>query len=69
MVELFLTREQMIELTGYKQAPNQIAWLARNGVRHWVAGTGRPVVPRSGLDGTQGRNDNYDPMLELGPVS
>jgi hypothetical protein len=47
----FLTAGEVIELTGYKAAKKQIEWLTRNGVKHWVPATGRPVVPRSAIDG------------------
>jgi hypothetical protein len=66
---MFLSREQIIELTGYKQAPAQIEWLTRNGVRHWVARTGRPVVPCSAIDGTTRNSDDDGPPLEIGYVA
>jgi len=58
----FLTREEIIDLTGYKVRPKQIEWLLRNGVRHWVAATGRPVVPRSAIDGTPQSDQESKPF-------
>ena len=31
---MFLTRDQIEQLTGYKMPRKQVAWLTRNGVRH-----------------------------------
>lgn len=36
---MFLSRDEIELLTGYKMPSKQIAWLTRNGVRHWVAAT------------------------------
>jgi hypothetical protein len=57
----FLTREEIIDLTGYKVRPKQIEWLLRNGVRHWVPATGWPIVPRSAIDGTGNSKDDPQP--------
>lgn len=50
---MFLTAADLETLTGYVQPAAQLRWLTRNGVRHWVARTGRPVVPRSAVDGSR----------------
>lgn len=65
---MFLTREEIAELTGYKACKKQVEWLTRNGVRHWVAKTGRPVVPRSAIDGAPKPSDDQQPF-ELGYVA
>lgn len=45
---MFLTREQVIELTGYRMKSMQIRWLRDNGVRFFVARDGHPrVLPES----------------------
>lgn len=49
MDPVFLTPEQLQELTGYVQAAAQIRWLRKNGVQHYVRADGRPVVPLSAL--------------------
>lgn len=46
---MFLTRDQLIELTGYKRAPEQRRELSRMGIRHWVRIDGKPVVDDSAL--------------------
>ncbi len=66
--ELFLTRDEVHQLTGYKISKKQIEWLTRNGVRHWVPATGRPVVPRSAITGENKANDDEEPFL-LGRVT
>jgi hypothetical protein len=40
----FLSDEDIVILTGYKRSGDQVAWLKRNGVPHWVNAAGRPVV-------------------------
>ncbi len=64
---MFLTPEEIRELTGYRSAARQIRWLTDNGVRHWVARTGRPVVPKSAIDGsaTQQQHGGF----ELGRIT
>lgn len=47
---MFLSPEQLLELTGYVQPAAQIRWLRRNGVRHFVRADGRPVVQPSALE-------------------
>ena len=53
MSELFLTREEVAELTGAKTRAKQVQVLQRNGVRHWINAAGWPVVARSAVDGLQ----------------
>jgi hypothetical protein len=47
---LFLTPEQVQELTGYRQFRAQIRWLQQAGLRHWVRADGRPVVPVAAIE-------------------
>ena len=61
---MFLTREQLYELTGYKLPSKQIRELRRLGVRHYVNALGRPVVPESAVDSERGTNDAVRPDLE-----
>jgi len=42
---MFLTADNIENLTGYVQAAAQIKWLRKNGITHFVRGDGRPVVP------------------------
>lgn len=44
---MFLTREELIELTGYKLGKKQCKWLARNGYKFDVRADGRPAVARA----------------------
>ena len=50
MVNLVLTRDELIELTGYKQPKRQVAWLRQQGISLYVAANGRPKVLRSTLE-------------------
>jgi hypothetical protein len=44
---MFLTADELRELTGYTLPAHQLRWLARHGWRHEVSGIGRPVVSRA----------------------
>lgn len=44
---MFLTRDELIELTGYRQAAAQIRWFVDHGWRHVVGADGRPRVMRA----------------------
>ena len=46
---MLLTREQIIELTGYKRPGKQVAALRLMGVKHFVRLDGHPVVDDSAL--------------------
>ena len=41
---LFLTVDQLVELTGRKRAASQLAWLREHGYRHDLSAGGRPIV-------------------------
>ncbi|MDY6498000.1 DUF4224 domain-containing protein, partial [Clostridioides difficile] len=60
---MFLTPDELQELTGYKIAKKQIGWLTRNGIKHWIAATGRPIVPRSAIDGTPATVNDDQPFV------
>lgn len=47
----FLTSDDLVTLTGLRQAAAQIRWLRRRRVRHMVNAAGRPVVARGWLTG------------------
>lgn len=48
---MFLTPEELQQLTGYKLAAHQVRWLKANGVPHFVNALGRPVVSKDLLAG------------------
>jgi hypothetical protein len=47
---IFLTPEQLQELTGYVQPAAQIRWLRKSGIQHYVRADGHPAVPLAALD-------------------
>ena len=61
--DLFLTTAEIVMLTGYKMPAKQAEWLAKNGIRHWIARTGRPMVPRSAIDGSGQSSNDDGPQL------
>jgi hypothetical protein len=50
MDPLFLTPEQLQELTGYVQPAAQIRWLRKSGIQHYIRADGHPVVPLAALN-------------------
>lgn len=53
MTDIFLTYDEIADLTGYVQPSAQRRWLQRNGYRFDVRGDGRPVVLRAQVDQRQ----------------
>ena len=47
---MFLTPDQVQQLTGYRKPAKQIEWLSRNAVPHYVNRQGKPVVPQDLLN-------------------
>lgn len=47
---MFLTPQQLEDLTGYVQPAAQVRWLQKNGVQHFVRGDGKPRVLPSALE-------------------
>lgn len=52
---MFLTRDQVAELTGAKTRARQIANLRQNGIRHTINAAGWPVVTVAVVEGTTKR--------------
>ena len=48
---MFLTPEEVTDLTGYKQASKQVAMLRQQGVPFHVNAAGHPKVVRATLEG------------------
>lgn len=46
---MFLTEDQLYELTGYTRKSAQVSWLRKNGIQHYVRADGRPSVPVTAL--------------------
>lgn len=51
MLSLFLDANDIAALTGCKLKARQIEQLKKMGLPFWVNAAGRPVVPRSAIDG------------------
>jgi hypothetical protein len=47
---VFLTADELEQLTGYRRPGAQIRWLRSRAIRHYVNGAGHPVVARAWLD-------------------
>jgi len=46
-MQFFLTRDEIVLLTGRKRLKNQVQWLQQNGIRFVVNAAGLPVVLRA----------------------
>lgn len=47
---MFLSEDEVQDLTGYKRPADQRRWLDRNGIGYLVSARGRPVVLKSELE-------------------
>lgn len=47
---MFLTDDEIYDLTGYRQPAAQVRWLQKNGVQHYVRSDGKPRVLPSALE-------------------
>jgi hypothetical protein len=48
---MFLTAEELLELTGLRRPSAQIRWLRSRQIRHYVNAVGHPVIARAWLIG------------------
>jgi hypothetical protein len=62
---LTLSREEITELSGYSRAAEQIAWLRKQGIPHFIARDGRPRVIRETLLHLNTAAPTYTPQLRL----
>ena len=61
---MFLTPEELQQLTGLRQNFAQIRWLTRQGIRHRVRADGKPVVMASDLTQTQTTEQRTGPRFD-----
>lgn len=52
-IETFLSKEEVKKLTGCSLKALQIDTLRKNGVRFTLNRQGKPIVPRSAIDGSE----------------
>jgi len=65
---MFLSPDELTELTDYKHPAKQIRWLCEHGYRFDVGASGRPKVLRSEIERRLGRTEKTTgkpPRLEL----
>jgi hypothetical protein len=53
MTTLCLSRDEIKELTRSHIRVNQVAFLLKNGIRHYLDKHGHPVVTRAALEGSR----------------
>ena len=59
---MFLTRDELIELTGYKNRPGQIRWLAERGYKFELGRDRRPRVLKAVIIQALGGNSCERPQ-------
>jgi hypothetical protein len=67
MADLYLSANELADLTGLSQGAAQIRWLQKNGVRHFVRADGKPRVPRQAVtdaDGITARCADIQPNFD-----
>ena len=67
MLALFLTTEQLCDLTGLRQPAAQVRWLQRNGIEHYVWADGKPRVPLRFLTETLPAQGAGGSQISVGP--
>jgi hypothetical protein len=61
---MFLTQEELVELTGRKIKSKQIEELRRMGLPFWVNACGKPVVPVTAIEGRKESASKLKPAWE-----
>lgn len=51
MSDMFLTKEEVVELTGWKNKKKQVEQLRKMGLPFWVNARDAPIIPRSAIEG------------------
>lgn len=49
MPSLTLSRDEVVELSGYRRPAEQLRWLREQGIPHFIAGDGHPRIVREAL--------------------
>lgn len=61
---MFLTEEEVIELTGYRKPSAQSRWLWANGIKNYTNSQNRVIVVRSVVEGENLASDIVEPNFE-----
>jgi hypothetical protein len=64
---MFLTDEEIFNLTGYKQTASQIKWLRQNGFKFLIGGDGKPRIMTSYLESIIGSYNISTPKKRVEP--
>ncbi|MGO9443925.1 MAG: DUF4224 domain-containing protein [Thiobacillaceae bacterium] len=66
---MFLTRDDLCKLTGYKAQSRQRRWLQRNGIPHSVNAGGKPVVLVSVVEKMHGISQVQEKLIDWKQVA
>jgi len=50
-MSIFLSKEDVAELTGHKRNDAQVDMLRTMGIQFYINASGRPIVPKSAIEG------------------
>lgn len=64
----FLDKDELVELTGHKQARAQATWLMENDIHFFINGKGTPVVGRHYLRQRMAGNTDEAASVEQMPI-
>lgn len=65
---IFLAKEDLETLTGYRLPAKQQEWLAKNGIPHSINAAGRPVVLRAILERLHGLQETDKCLIDMSKV-
>lgn len=65
---MFLTRDEISELTGRCRVAHQVRQLRAMGIPFWVNAAGRPVVTRAAIEGYHDRPAKPEPAWTPKPL-
>jgi hypothetical protein len=60
---MFMSKEELHELTGYRNRPGQIRWLSQRGYKFELDRSGRPRVLRAAIVAALGGNEQQPKQL------
>lgn len=67
MSAMFLTKDEVAELTGRKVKAKQIVQLRSMRIVFWINADGVPIVPRTAIEGSRPASVAAEPKWEMPP--
>ena len=61
---MFLTKAEIVEMTGSRQRPKQIKWLRQRGYKYDISLIGNPIVLKAHVEGRLGIVDYKNKLIQ-----